>query len=100
MSSGGVRDTTRRSIPTRRSSDLPAEYKEFSDALGNRSSTLFDAIVSRALLPVFTLILGYIFGSRTETRARDRKSTRLNSSDLVISSAVFCFNNKHEQKFD
>src|SRR5256885_6769015 len=32
-----------------------------------------------------------------QTRARDRKSTRLNSSHLVISYAVFCLKKKKER---
>src|SRR5256885_8027417 len=37
------------------------------------------------------------FGSsvKTSARAKDRKSTRLNSSHLVISYAVFCLKKKH-----
>src|SRR2546426_3728173 len=35
----------------------------------------------------------------TERRARDRKSTRLNSSHLVISYAVFCLKKKKKHKF-
>src|ERR1022692_3383687 len=34
-------------------------------------------------------------GRRSETWRRDRKSTRLNSSHLVISYAVFCLKKKH-----
>src|SRR5436190_7466413 len=33
-----------------------------------------------------------------ETRARDRKSTRLNSSHTVISYAVFCLKKKKKQQ--
>src|SRR5256885_9878624 len=33
-----------------------------------------------------------------EAEAEDRKSTRLNSSHLVISYAVFCLNKKKEQR--
>jgi hypothetical protein len=39
--------------------------KTLSDLAADRSIKVFDAVVSRALLPVFTSILGYIFGSRT-----------------------------------
>src|SRR5256885_3157478 len=34
---------------------------------------------------------------RSTTRSRDRKSTRLNSSHLVISYAVFCLKKKKKQ---
>jgi hypothetical protein len=44
---------------------LVENLKSISDIAADRSIKLFDAIVSRALLPVFTAILGYIFGSRT-----------------------------------
>ena len=48
--------------------------KNMSDLSADRSIKLFDAIVSRALLPVFTAILGYIFGSRAAAAA-DRNHT-------------------------
>src|SRR5256885_15407521 len=35
-------------------------------------------------------------GHRAGARTRDRKSTRLNSSHLVISYAVFCLKNKNK----
>src|SRR3712207_6897095 len=37
--------------------------------------------------------------ARTATRARDRKSTRLNSSHANISYAVFCLKKKNNQNF-
>src|SRR3989454_3860732 len=36
------------------------------------------------------MIAAPLFGSLGDARSRDRKSTRLNSSHLVISYAVFC----------
>src|SRR5256885_8898206 len=54
---------------------------------------------------VATVPVGYGDGVPRSTRTRprvpaergkDRKSTRLNSSHLVISYAVFCFKTKHE----
>jgi hypothetical protein len=48
---------------------LVENLKTISDLAADRSIRLFDAIVSRALLPVFTAILGYIFGSRTASSA-------------------------------
>ncbi len=39
-----------------------------NDSTWTRITTLFDLIVSKSLLPIFTTILGYIFGSRA---ARD-----------------------------
>src|SRR2546426_1291753 len=43
--------------------------------------------------PVVRVLLGPVLGQR-----RDRKSTRLNSSHLVISYAVFCLKKKKKQK--
>ncbi len=43
----------------------PAEnYVFISNAIADRSSKMFNLIVVRALLPVFTALLGYIFGSQ------------------------------------
>lgn len=39
-------------------------YVFVSNAIADRSSKMFDLIVVRALLPVFTALLGYIFGSQ------------------------------------
>lgn len=43
---------------------LIANYKLLADAQWAGPAGLFDTIVFKALLPVFTVILGYIFGSR------------------------------------
>src|SRR2546426_2852299 len=62
-------------------------------------TTLFRSRVLRrleALLVVSDREHGYIIsGSRSDTT--DRKSTRLNSSHLVISYAVFCLKKKKKQ---
>src|SRR5256885_12320922 len=53
-------------------------------------------IVARLLAPALLLHFALVFPERAEGRIRslskltDRKSTRLNSSHLVISYAVFC----------
>jgi hypothetical protein len=39
-------------------------YKALDDVAPDRATWLFDLVVAKALLPVFTAILGYIFGSR------------------------------------
>src|SRR5262245_64675361 len=39
-----------------------------------------------------------LFDDRTDPRERDRKSTRLNSSHLGISYAVFCLKKKKKKK--
>ena len=49
---------------------LVTNVKTMTDLAADRAIKLFDAVVSRALLPVFTAILGYIFGSRTGNRAQ------------------------------
>ncbi len=44
--------------------DAIDNYSALHDSAWNRTTTLFDLIVVKALLPIFTSILGYIFGSR------------------------------------
>jgi hypothetical protein len=44
---------------------LVKNYKLLQDQAFQSASQIFDAIVVKALLPVFTSILGYIFGART-----------------------------------
>ena len=39
-------------------------YWLFTNSEGQQVESLFDMIVLKALVPIFTLILGYIFGSR------------------------------------
>jgi hypothetical protein len=41
-------------------------YRVLADAHVERATKLFDVVVVKALLPVFTAILGYIFGSRKD----------------------------------
>src|SRR5436305_11383717 len=62
------------SFPTRRSSDLCGRVAKVRDAEGS----------------VVELSLGNVFG-------QDRKSTRLNSSHVRISYAVFCLKKKKKQ---
>src|SRR5699024_12565002 len=75
------------SFPTRRSSDLAATC-----ALGERDDVIVVASVSciyglGAPEEFFRLGISLRPG---DTLARDRKSTRLNSSHVSISHAVFC----------
>src|SRR2546426_8934472 len=42
----------------------------------------------------FAVVLGFFLALGRVSRLRDRKSTRLNSSHLVISYAVFCLKKK------
>ena len=46
-------------------------YKALQDAALQPYTTLFDSIIVKVLLPVFTSILGYIFG----TRAGDKNNS-------------------------
>src|SRR2546430_4423938 len=58
-------------------------------------TTLFRSRASRAMpSPVLALPCG----SRSMTRIRDRKSTRLNSSHSQISYAVFCLKKKKQNR--
>src|SRR5699024_12760569 len=94
-----------RSFPTRRSSDLhrlsalynPVAHKVFED-LGK---TLARTYSEHAHLLLFRLELGlklpvllehvlYLYPVELAQLERDRKSTRLNSSHVSISYAVFC----------
>jgi|ERR1035438_3058009 hypothetical protein len=43
-------------------------YKTLQQIALEPFTTLFDSIVVKVLLPVFTSILGYIFGSRTDKK--------------------------------
>lgn len=42
--------------------------KTLNDIAADRSVRMFDTVVARSLLPVFTAILGYIFGTRAGSR--------------------------------
>src|SRR5439155_19096100 len=64
------------SFPTRRSSDLAADHHAARD----HQESVDGAAPERLLLP--------------SLRQRDRKSTRLNSSHVAISYAVFCLKKK------
>src|SRR5256885_13091783 len=52
------------------------------------------AILTIAVPAVGSTILIALFGRESRGRSLDRKSTRLNSSHLVISYAVFCLKKK------
>src|SRR5690625_5534933 len=53
--------------------------------------------VARAI--VVTGVLGYIAKGIALVGVGDRKSTRLNSSHVAISYAVFCLNKKSQDKY-
>src|SRR5690349_21919536 len=86
------------SFPTRRSSDLS------STAISSRT-TSFCATRGRPSPPFGCSILesrslrpGSARAQRRRSPARDRKSTRLNSSHVEISYAVFCLKKKKEDR--
>src|SRR5436309_9607412 len=81
-SSGDHRDL--HSFPTRRSSDLSVAHQQASTPARQASSGVAAA---RAVAPKVP--------SRA-TRCLDRKSTRLNSSHVKISYAVFCLKKKNK----
>lgn len=52
-----------------------ASYKSLRDEPVDQALRLFDAVVVRAFLPVFTAILGYIFASQTAARVNANQGT-------------------------
>src|SRR5690606_40934655 len=81
-------------FPTRRSSDLqrPAGHDR-SGGCRRRRRGRVGAVVVGARQPLANL-LGRLGQPFTDTRKEDRKSTRLNSSHVKISYAVFCLKKK------
>src|SRR5256885_8371691 len=63
----------------------------------DRASPIYVAIVTLALPVVFTQVI--LSGGAYTGSSRDRKSTRLNSSHLVISYAVFCLKKKNKNVY-
>src|SRR5690606_41663406 len=92
------------SVPTRRSSDLhvgvadqPSRQREHLVLMGPHQGGEGGTVA--ALRPDDELLLSPLFDriavfAVTHRRARDRKSTRLNSSHVKISYAVFCLKKK------
>src|SRR5205807_7580931 len=79
------------SFPTRRSSDLCLRAPGAANTAPTSSSAIATA---RPALPVSSR-QPTGFSPTAVSRSRDRKSTRLNSSHLVISYAVFCLKKKN-----
>lgn len=50
---------------------LIENYKQLQQVTLEPFTTMFDSIVVKVLLPIFTSILGYIFGSQNGKRSRD-----------------------------
>src|SRR5205807_10015287 len=90
------------SFPTRRSSDLSVKAIAANDA-SQRAIARRDAIDCASAACIVVTPKSGSSGSSSCTAARragksdaaDRKSTRLNSSHLVISYAVFCLKKKN-----
>src|SRR2546426_7023798 len=88
---GDLEDIVRRLLHNLRSTPLPP-FKKLP----------YDAILIGKIIPpstLFELRAQRVVGLATETGSPDRKSTRLNSSHLVISYAVFCLKKKKDQKW-
>src|SRR5205807_9529428 len=93
------------SFPTRRSSDLRRETRKTNPLVRSiwngtesdeiRLLSIFRTVRNRCDFPLDRTILSSITPSAMFLSfAADRKSTRLNSSHLVISYAVFCLKKK------
>src|SRR5438045_4415824 len=83
------------SFPTRRSSDLYSPHNMRRIASAVRGATL-----NSSGLPLrrgdADVQLAQLLGRHLARRTQDRKSTRLNSSHLGISYAVFCLKKKNK----
>src|SRR5207249_10789944 len=92
------------SFPTRRSSDLLEDAEQSTRALGASGLTdpqllAIDAVRASCLAtPVHGVLSPIQQAEREDAIAEDRKSTRLNSSHVSISYAVFCLKKKKKKK--
>src|SRR5688500_19116228 len=84
------------SFPTRRSSDLLLSLNGGGSAGGRRHPgfTVAASLGAAACYALFDVLV-----RKWAPAWGDRKSTRLNSSHLVISYAVFCLKKKTNQKY-
>src|SRR5688500_19695552 len=89
------------SFPTRRSSDLLKDEQGLPLLLRPHTSPMQVRYARMHKPPLKVIAPGRTY--RVDSDAthspmfhQDRKSTRLNSSHLVVSYAVFCLKNKHE----
>src|SRR5256885_12467378 len=81
---------------------LPISRTPRTARIGNPTNFSTNAIGTSTPSPIRLLIAQRIAASRTardtsDANTGDRKSTRLNSSHLVISYAVFCLKKKRKQ---
>src|SRR5690606_41402079 len=91
-------------FPTRRSSDLGCQVPFATDSgrsvgTGTSRSVLKTCDQSRFILKIdfFILKMGFNSYFLISFLFKDRKSTRLNSSHVKISYAVFCLKKKNKQ---
>src|SRR5437899_7770396 len=77
---------------------LQSKLLIIAGALDGASGFILSVNMSKAMNRSFTNVLFGAFGQEQAGTATDRKSTRLNSSHLGISYAVFCLKkkNKHD----
>src|SRR5690606_41841805 len=78
-------------FPTRRSSDL----RQLDPVRALRIGLVDEVVPQPILLPVALQRAREFAGGRPLPARRDRKSTRLNSSHVKISYAVFCLKTKN-----
>src|SRR5690606_39930171 len=86
-------------LPTRRSSDLRQRcaVEELAPArVGHRLDRVHLVFVHDFVAPVFRCGQSHPIVTALSGAPRDRKSTRLNSSHVKISYAVFCLKKKSE----
>src|SRR5699024_11305859 len=92
------------SFPTRRSSDLATSLElaaSFLCASLDHSSRLFLLFKVPNLTPCFSAnVFNVILDVSHSFLMRDRKSTRLNSSHVSISYAVFCLKKQKVKGYD
>lgn len=41
-------------------------YKTINEVTSDQTNKIFDIVITKTIVPIFTLILGFVFGSRTE----------------------------------
>src|SRR5699024_12250956 len=93
------------SFPTRRSSDLVVKNSVKAHTFADKgikvgsflSAGVDSSLVTALMRPDNTFSIG--FDSTYDETKQDRKSTRLNSSHVSISYAVFCLKTKKTSRF-
>src|SRR5690606_41413034 len=88
----------RHPFPTRRSSDLVSRHDQIFLVLsGHVGGQGFSVATNEAANPVYQMMADYQGRGQT-AKSEDRKSTRLNSSHVKISYAVFCLKKKTKHR--